>query len=155
MWVILGCGNPLRADDGAGPEVIRRLEARLDGRQDVRLLDLGTDGMAVLYQMRGATRLRIVDAVRSGSTPGTLFELPGEEAEEAPPPGGGLHDFRWPHALYAGRRLLGNAFPGDVRVLLIEAADLGYGLQLSAAVSDAAERAAERLAREIAATAVP
>ncbi len=146
MRVVIGCGNPLRSDDGAGPAVIAALRRRLGAHAGVRLLDAGTDGMAVLYGMRGATRLDIVDAVVSGHPPGTLFELPGEEAEEAPPPGGGLHDFRWPHALYAGRRLLGEAFPARVRIHLIEARSLDYGTTLSPPVARAVARLAARLA---------
>ncbi len=149
MWVVIGCGNPVRGDDGAGPAVIAALRTRLGARAGVRLLDAGTDGMAVVYGMRGARRLDIVDATVSGSPPGTLFELPGEEAAEAPPPGGGLHDFRWPHALYVGRRLLGDAFPAEVRVHLIEAARLDYGTELSPAVAGAVARLVARLAARI------
>jgi len=149
VWVVIGCGNPLRADDGIGPRVIAELRARFGERFGLRLLDAGTDGMAVVYGMRGAERLDIVDAVASGSPPGTIFELAGDEAEEAPPPGGGLHDFRWPHALYVGRRLLGAAFPAEVRVHLVEAARLDYGEELSPPVAAAAARLVARFAERI------
>ena len=34
--LVIGCGNPLRRDDGAGPEVVHRLEAlRLDGLETI------------------------------------------------------------------------------------------------------------------------
>jgi nitrogen fixation protein NifQ len=42
-----------------------------------------------------------------------------------------LHDFRWDHALHAGRMIYREAFPPCVKVLLIEAATLDFGLGLS------------------------
>ena len=61
------------------------------------------------------------------------------ERSEAPPNNSlNLHDFRWDHALYAGRRIYGDAFPKTTSVLLIEAATLELGLGLSDEVSRAA-----------------
>jgi hydrogenase maturation protease len=149
---VIGCGNPNRSDDGAGVEVVRRLRARpLAGDPRVRLLDAGTDGMAVLYAARGCSSLIVVDACLSGAEAGAIFEVPGGELGAAPPPSFTLHDFRWDHALYAGRRIYGDGFPADVVVLLVEAHELGHGLSLSAPVAAAAERVAERVAALVAA----
>ena len=81
-----------------------------------------------MFQARGATRLIIVDACSSGSEPGAVFEVPGAELEGLKPDSFTLHDFRWNHAIYAGRRMYGDAFPRDVTVFLIEAKTLEYGL---------------------------
>ena len=70
---------------------------------EVRLLDAGTDGMAVMFAARGCRTLILVDACRSGSEPGAIFEVPGSELAQPYAPGLNLHDFRWDHALYAGR----------------------------------------------------
>jgi hydrogenase maturation protease len=144
MIVVIGCGNPNRSDDGAGPEVVRALRARgtVDG---VRLLDAGTDGMAVIFAARGCRTLIIVDACRSGSEPGAIFEVPGAELERQYQPALNLHDFRWDHALHAGRMLLRDDFPADVTVLLIEAANLDFGVGLSPAVAAAASKVADRV----------
>jgi len=139
---VIGCGNLARSDDGVGPHVVRSLAARELG---VRLLDAGTDGMAVIYAARGCRTLVIIDAARSGTTPGTVYEVPGAELENPAPPALSLHDFRWDHALFAGRRVYGDAFPHDVTVLLVEAADTGYGLELSPAVAAAAQKVADRV----------
>lgn len=145
MIAVIGCGNPNRGDDGAGPAVIRALRRHAALPDDVRLFDAGTDGMAVMFAARGCTALILVDACRSGASPGTLFEVPGSELAQRHEPSLNLHDFRWDHALYAGRRLYAADFPADVTVLLIEAADTGYGIELSAGVAAAVERAADRL----------
>jgi hydrogenase maturation protease len=143
---VIGCGNLARGDDGIGPYVVRVLAERgLGAGGGVRLLDAGTDGMAVMHAARGCRALVLVDASRSGSEPGAVFEVPGAQLESRAQPSLSLHDFRWEHALFAGRRMYGDAFPQDVTVLLVEAAHTGYGLELSPAVAAAARSVADRV----------
>lgn len=148
MIVVIGCGNPNRSDDGVGPAVVRAL--RVCGESDgVRLLDAGTDGMAVIFAARGCRSLIIIDACRSGAEPGAIFEVPGAALEQPYQPSLNLHDFRWDHALHAGRMMLRDEFPTDVTVLLIEAQTVDFGVHLSPAVSAASARAVERVERLI------
>ena len=141
---VIGCGNPNRRDDGVGPAVVALLRER-PLPADVKLFDAGTDGMSVLYHARGATSLAIVDARVPEAAPGAVFEVPGRELAAAPPASFNQHDFRWDHALYAGRKIYGAAFPDDVTVFLIEADSIDLGLGLSAAVEAAARQVADRI----------
>jgi hydrogenase maturation protease len=147
MIVVIGCGNANRSDDGVGPEVVRALRDRGAGRQpeQVRLIDAGTDGMAAMFAARGCRSLIVVDACRSGSEPGAIFELPGHEVERSYAPTLNLHDFRWDNALHAGRKIFREDFPSDVAVLLVEAETLALGIGLSPIVSAAAARVVERI----------
>ncbi len=145
MIAVVGCGNLNRSDDGAGPRVVDALRSRGFEPGAVRLLDAGTDGMAVMFGARGCRSLIVVDACRSGSPPGAVFEVPGENLEQKHQTSLNLHGFRWDHALYAGRRILRENFPADVTVLLIEAATVEFGLGLSPAVSAATEKVVERI----------
>ncbi len=142
---IVGCGNPTRGDDGVGPHVVRALAGRGLARKGVRLLDAGTDGMAVMYAARGCRRLMVVDAARSGAEPGAVFEVPGAELDERPPHALSVHEFRWDHALYAARRIYGEEFPREVTVFLVEAKSTDFGLELSAPVAAAAAKVAEHI----------
>lgn len=148
--VVIGCGNPTRADDGFGIEVIRRLAAR-PARTGVRVLDAGTDGMAVMFAARGATSLMIVDACKTGAAPGTLFEVPADVVANPPVASYTLHDFRWDHALYAGRKIFGAAFPADVTVWLGEAGSFELGGALTPAIAALIEPTVARIAARIAA----
>lgn len=141
---VIGCGNPNRRDDGVGPVVIELLRARALPA-GVRLFDAGTDGMSVLYRARGSDRLAIVDARVPDSAPGAVFEVPGLDLEAQPPASFNLHDFRWDHALFAGRKIYGADFPEDVTVFLIEAESLDLGLGLSTSVEAAAIKVADRI----------
>lgn len=141
MLTIIGCGNLNRSDDGIGVVVAQRLIdwVSAQGLQHVTVFDAGTAGMEVMFHARGAKRLIIIDASNSGSDPGAVFRVPGAELELDHEPTYSLHDFRWDHALYAGRRIFGADFPTDVTVFLIEAAELGLGFELSAPVRHAAD----------------
>ncbi|MEM7787066.1 MAG: hydrogenase maturation protease, partial [Bacteroidota bacterium] len=77
--VLIGCGNLLRGDDAAGPLAVRYLWERWGEAvpPGVRVVDGGTAGMDVAFQMRGARRVVIVDACLTGETPGTLYRVPG------------------------------------------------------------------------------
>ena len=101
--------------------------------------------MGVMYNAKGASHLIVVDARAPESEPGAIYAVPGELLQAPPQQSFNLHDFRWDHALYAGRKIYGAAFPKQVKVFLIEAATLEMGLSLSKPVSVAADRVAARI----------
>lgn len=148
LIAVIGCGNPTRRDDGFGGAVVRRLAARA-GPQ-VKVLDAGTDGMRVMFAARGCTTLVIVDACRTGAPPGTLFEVPAEVVAAPHTPTLTLHDFRWDHALHAGRVMYGPEFPSDITVFLVEAGSLGFGLELTPEVDGAVDKTVARIERLLA-----
>jgi hydrogenase maturation protease len=149
---IIACGNTHRRDDGVGAEVLRLLRAEDSfSAADIRLLDAGTDGMAVMFAAKGCGALIIIDACRSGSEAGAIFEAPGGELEQPPCDSYTLHDFRWDHALFAGRKIFREHFPADVTVFLVEAGRLDFGIGLSEPVTIAAGKVASRIRDMIAA----
>lgn len=135
--LVVGCGNILRGDDAVGPRLIRRLWEN-GVPEAARLVDGGTAGMDVAFQMQGARRVVIVDASSTGVKPGTVYRVPGDELANLPPLDGvHTHSFRWDHALAFSRWLLGPKCPTDVTVFLIEAGQLDPGADLSAPVLQA------------------
>jgi hydrogenase maturation protease len=101
--------------------------------------------MATMFAARGCRSLIVVDACRSGSEPGAIFEVPGDELKQTYAPNLNLHDFRWDHALSAGKSIFRDEFPDDVLVFLIEAQSVDFGIGLSAVVSDAVAKVADRI----------
>jgi hydrogenase maturation protease len=139
--LVVGCGNLLRGDDAVGPLLVRHLWER-GVPEHVELVDGGTAGMDVAFKLRGREKVVVIDASSSGSAPGTLFRVPGEELAELPPLDGiNQHAFRWNHALAVGRWLLKDAYPRDVVVLLVEAGSTEPGADLTPAVAAGMERA--------------
>jgi hydrogenase maturation protease len=138
--LVIGCGNLLRGDDGVGPILVRHLwEGGVP--PGVRLVDGGTAGMDVSFQMRGARRVVLVDAAATDAEPGTVYRVPGPAVEDLPPLQGlHTHSFRWDHALAFGRWLLGDGYPADVTVYLIEAGGTEPGAELTEPVRSAMDR---------------
>jgi hydrogenase maturation protease len=147
MLCVIGCGNSTRSDDGVGVAVAQALLGiqQRDPQPNIRVFDAGTGGMDVMFKARGAEQLIVVDALRSGAQPGAIFRVPGQELECAPETGFSLHDFRWQHALTAGRKIFGGDFPREVTVFLVEAASVDFGLELSGPVARAADRVVEEV----------
>ena len=146
--LVMGCGNILRGDDAVGPRLIRHLWQG-GVPEGARLVDGGTAGMDVAFQMQGAARVVIVDASSTGSPPGTIYRVPGDELLDLPPLTGiHTHSFRWDHALSFSRWLLGPRCPTDITVFLIEAGDLSPGEELTAPVHKAMEEVARLVRNE-------
>jgi hydrogenase maturation protease len=147
MQTIIGCGNSNRGDDGVGPYIAQQLSQRLSSYQlnDVQVFDAGTGGMDVMFKARGSRSLLIIDASSSGSEPGSVFELAETDLHISTDPVTNMHDFRWQHALYTGRQIFAESFPSDVKVILIEASELGLAVELSAPVQQAADQLIEQL----------
>lgn len=146
--VVIGCGNPARSDDGAGVAVVQQLMRRPPA-PGVQLIDAGTAGMDVMFRVRGARRVVIVDACRSGSDAGAVFRLSGREAMTPTQHRFTLHGLRWDHALYAGCQMFGDGFVDHTEVILIEAGALDFGLVLSAPVQAAAQLVVQMLALQM------
>lgn len=82
--VVLGIGNILHGDDGAGAQVISRL--RVDPRvpPDVPLVEGGTLGLELLPYVWDCARLIVIDAIDVGEPPGTVVRMSGEELDSLP-----------------------------------------------------------------------
>jgi len=151
MLTVIGCGNLNCSDDGVGVIVARNLIDKFNksDRSKLQIFDAGTDGMSVMFNARGSKSLIIVDACCTGSEAGAIFQVPGEELEGKPPDSFNLHDFRWDHALYAGRMIFKDEFPSDVQVFLIEAKSLELGLDLTDEVAQSAAVVVDQISNSI------
>jgi len=82
--VVLGLGNVLHADDGAGAQVIQRLREDAGVPEKVSLIEGGTLGLELLPYIWDCTHLIVVDAVDVGQVPGTVVRMSGEELNSLP-----------------------------------------------------------------------
>lgn len=71
--VVLGLGNILLGDEGAGVRVVEELE-RTGGLPGVELVDGGTAGFRLLPYFDAASLVVVVDAADDGRPPGTVTE---------------------------------------------------------------------------------
>jgi hydrogenase maturation protease len=143
--VVVGCGNVLRGDDGAGPECVRLL---VEGGLPVGVtaIDAGTSGADVVLGMRGANRVILVDACQSGRPPGSLVSLTAAELAGIATTGPlDIHAFRWIDAVRLSRALAGDQPGPTVSVWLVEGAHFAPGSGLSPTVAAAVSRLAAEI----------
>jgi len=76
--LVLGLGNPVMADDGAGLAALERLRAGFHLAPGVELVDGGTWGMRLLPMIEDAERVLFLDAIAGRGSPGDLIRLEGE-----------------------------------------------------------------------------
>jgi hydrogenase maturation protease len=146
--VIVGCGNPVRGDDGVGPRLIRYLWER-GLPPHVKLVDGGTSGIDVIFHMESADEVVIIDACYTGEKPGTVFRVPAEDVEELPSrEEANLHSIKWYHAIALAKHLLNGKYPKSISVYLIEGKNFGIGETLSEEVENAMKELAEYIMKE-------
>jgi hydrogenase maturation protease len=85
--LVIGLGNALAGDDGAGSHLAARL--RLDPRlpHDTDVLEGGCDLLRLADQMEGRRHVILVDAILSDAEPGTLTRRDGDPGDLGDPPG--------------------------------------------------------------------
>jgi hydrogenase maturation protease len=137
--VVIGIGNRLRGDDGAGVAVTERLRGRVPPWVDVVACD--EEPSRLMEAWRGADAVVLVDSVTSGSPPGTIHRF---AADRRPVP---AREFRSStHAIGVGdtielARALGK-LPRRVLVYGIEGRSFEIGAPLTSAVESAVAGAA-------------
>lgn len=145
--VILGVGNPLMADDGAGIEALQRLQQRWGLPDTVHCVDGGTWGMALLPEFESADVLLVLDAIECGREPGTLVRISGEHVPRRLPPHLSPHEINL-HELFALADLRGTT-PDTVVAIGVQPQrvdwDVGLTTQVAAAIDGLADAAAMEL----------
>ena len=71
--VVLGLGNMLLKDEGIGVHVAQQLLRRNLG-DNVEVIDGGTSSLDVLLLQEGPYKLVVVDAMKAGRKPGTIYK---------------------------------------------------------------------------------
>ena len=151
--LVLGLGNVLCGDDGAGVAALYLLERRYRLADGVVALDGGTLGLSLLPLVERAARVVIVDAIRDDGPAGTLVRLSGDEVAPA------VRDRLSPHQIGVADLLTGAALIGrypDLVVLIgVVPATLELGTARTAGVEAALPALADAVAAELTALGFP
>ena len=145
--VVLGVGNVLMSDEGAGVRCVEWLEAHAALPPGVIAIDGGTSTNELLEALEGLDLLIIVDAVVSDGPPGSLVRLEGDRIPQAfsnklSPHQHGIND------LLAALQLIGRA-PRRVVLFGVTPRRIELGLELSAEVAAALPVLAARVVAEL------
>ncbi|MBN2325417.1 MAG: hydrogenase maturation protease [Spirochaetes bacterium] len=151
---IVGVGNLLMADEGLGVRVVEALERR-GGTDGADLYDAGTGFFSVVSQLVSYERLFIIDAIRGGGPPGTIyrFELDDDTLEDESSKGGGsfgaisVHDIGVIRALKF--QAITGKLPGRIVLFGAEPSRVELSLEISQQLEPVIERLADLVLSEI------
>jgi hydrogenase maturation protease len=151
--LVLGVGNVLLRDEGVGIRVLRELEARFDFWPNVRLVDGGVLGLSLMGTMMEADQVIVIDAVRGGDEPGTLYRFDWDHKPEHIQYKDSLHQIDLMETMGALPLICD---PPKVTVLGVEYEDIdNYGLELTPKVERAVEPLVSLVLAELETLGVP
>jgi len=138
--LVLGAGNILLKDEGVGVHVVREMQRR-NMPDCVSLVDAGTAGLDALLSAERARKLVVIDALRAGGKPGTVYRLrlKAEQKDELIRIFGGketsrmsLHQVGLVEALSIADRM--QYAPKEIVIIGVEPEEVNYGLELTNSV---------------------
>ncbi len=126
--IIVGIGNTLMSDDGAGVFAVQELDKRYEFAENVELLDGGTKGLELLPFVEGKKKMLFIDAVNFNEKAGTVGELTQQEIPDYFATKLSVHQIALPDLIGAGK-LLGT-LPEEYHLIGIqpESIEPGYGM---------------------------
>lgn len=134
MLYVLGMGNILLKDDGVGVRVAEELQKR-ELPAGVTVLDIGTGILRMLPELVKAQRLVVVDAMRGGGEPGSIYYYEGTETKTAARRS--VHDIQFDEVL-AHLKLMGRQ--PEVEYYGVEPSEIDFSQELSQEVASCIPR---------------
>src|SRR5271166_1556657 len=150
--VVLGLGNILHGDDGAGARIIDRLRSDPRVPAHVSLVEGGTLGLELLPCVWDCARLIVIDAIDVDEPPGTLVRMSGEELNSLPG-NSSVHQLGVSDLLVA-LRMLAERQP-QVVLLGVQPGSTDWSCELSSLVAASIDSLVEATIRELQAQAEP
>jgi hydrogenase maturation protease len=151
--LVLGLGNVVCTDDGAGIAAIHKLIREYDLPEGVLALDGGTLGLSLLPLVDSADQVILVDAINGEGPPGTQVLIEGDEVAPA------VYERLSPHQIgvadvLAGASLLGR-YPDRVVVIGVVPESIELGVERTPAVEASIPELVERVVEELTAMGYP
>jgi|GEM_PF-369973 hydrogenase maturation protease len=103
--LVLGVGNILCSDEGAGVHCVHRLQQRYAFSENVKLLDGGTLGMRLLGALQESTYCIVADVATFGFAPGYVMRLGMEDIPKSCPAKNSLHQVNFSETLVIAQSL--------------------------------------------------
>jgi hydrogenase maturation protease len=129
--VIIGIGNLILRDEGIGVHAARELE-KLALPPEAEVIDGGTATMELLPVIRAAERIIVIDALKGGGSPGTIYRLSPEDLMVDAERLLSLHQVGLLEVLGMAQQLGGNP---AVVIIGVEPKEITWGTELTPVVA--------------------
>jgi hydrogenase maturation protease len=141
--LIVGIGNLLCRDEGIGVHVIQEMES-LELPDHIELLDIGTSTMDLISYLEGVKKLIVIDAMKAGGPPGTIYKCRPEDLlpEERPI---SLHEIGLLETLTMAKKM---GMEIDTVIIGVEPKVMDWGMELSDEVKNKIPAIIEAILKE-------
>lgn len=143
--LVLGLGNILLSDEGAGVKAVEELQRRYNCSDAVEIIDGGTMGLELLPYLEKRSHALIIDAVKTGKDPGAIVRIedpPAFFSSKTSPHQIGLADVM-------GIAAITGNLPRNITLFGIEPKQLSTGLNLSTEVARNLSRLVDMVVAEL------
>jgi len=130
--LIVGMGNLLYRDEGIGVHVIQAME-KMELPGHIELLDIGTSTMDLISYLEEVKKLIVIDAMRAGGDPGTIYRCKPEDLlpkDEGPI---SLHEIGLLETLSMAKKL---GMEIETVIVGVEPEIIDWGMELTEAVKN-------------------
>ena len=131
--LVLGIGNTMLRDEGIGVRVAEKM-MKMSLPPEVEVMDGGIKGLDLLYFIEGRKKVIVVDAVKAGAPPGTLFRFTDNDLAAKKGTLRSAHGIDFSDVI-AVARFTGTK-PAEVIFLGIEPEDLSVSMELSPKIEE-------------------
>ena len=142
--LIVGIGNLLCRDEGIGVHVIQEME-KIKLPDHIDLLDMGTSTMDLISHLEGVKKLIVIDAMRAGGKPGTIYKCKPEDLIPKGEQSVSLHDIGVIETLTMAKKM-GMAI--ETVIIGVEPETMDWGMELTEAVKNKIPLIIEAVLRE-------
>ncbi len=144
--VVIGFGNPIMCDDGAGVAAIDLFKAATLP-PGVDLAECGTSSLDALPFLAGKQLAILIDTVRAGQEPGAVYRFTLAALKPSPQAAVSLHSIRLVDSAQLWELELGRL--PDIVIYGIEPQTVDIGLELSPPVRAALEKVRDLVLAEL------
>ena len=144
--LILGIGNILYRDEGIGSHIIKELK-KITLPSNIEVVDGGVVSLDILLSLEKIDKLIIIDAIKLGKTPGTIYKLKYKDlTPEIELKNLSLHQLNLLDALSLAKNI--GMLPPEVLILGVEPQKVRMGLNLSPKVKEKIPHLIEEILKE-------
>jgi hydrogenase maturation protease len=143
--VVIGIGNTIKSDDGAGVRALEMLEPLVG--DDVELVEGRVYCADMLPVLEGRRKAIFIDGIDSGEEPGAIFRFSPDEVKSEKKISLSIHDFGVYDLIMAARLL--EQCPEELVMFCVQVKDTSVGQELSPEVEAALPRLCELVLEEV------
>jgi len=142
--IVVGIGNPIMGDDSVGIRVVEELKKEVE----VDTAILTTTTFEVLDKIMGYDKAIIVDGIKSGNEPGTIYELTVDDVFYTYS-FTNTHNLSLATTLKIGYLIFPEKMPKYIKLIAVEVENIDFGKDCSPKVKNAIPKVVEMIKKEL------